>query len=248
VRNGRALAHATADGLLGFEHAAGTAAASLLVLLGFVCALRAGPSLLDWFTLAQGALVLVYLVVDERLLLPLLPGIACYLLAGVGALLRPVLQGQLQGFHGVALSLVTALAVSSNLDRLPRALQPHRPDRPPLEASWFNLERAAAWVRAQTPGATHVLCDAAPQMSVLSGRPAYSFRFIATREPPAAILRRYSIDVAVFTGPDSPLEAFAASVARRRWMLAGHPHGGSVRIYRISNRDGPAPSSASSPP
>jgi hypothetical protein len=238
------LGRTLADGVLGSPRMVVALALLALLCLGFAEAVRAGPSLLDWLAAAAGVLLLAYFSFAERLLLPLLPAAYSYLLlaARAGASSVSTRLGAPR-LAGAGLGVVATALVGLNLAKMPspsslRAADSRVAQRGDPGVHMGAQRTAAAWLREHTRPATVVLTTPAPEISVLSGRRAYTLLFLPkTAAALDGAVRRYEANYLIFLGSrgeaDAEHEARAAEIAIRTWRLPGGPSLDGVRIYEV---------------
>jgi hypothetical protein len=118
----------------------------------------------------------------------------------------------LQRTLGVVPILVFAALLGANLTRLPRYLDPESPiegstgQGDSVSKSWTprhlqaHFESVGTWLREHTPPDAVILCNQAPILSYLSGRTAYTYRFV--RKPD--LIGRTGAAFVVFDGPLPP--------------------------------------------
>jgi 4-amino-4-deoxy-L-arabinose transferase-like glycosyltransferase len=227
---------------LGRHQPLGTALWLAAAAGGFVLALRRGPTLFEWFAVAYSALLLAYYEFDPRLAAPLTPlphlyalGALTAAVAYIQARARPqVLRRAL----GVVPVLVFAALLGVNLARLPRYLDPVSPSEGSVTqgdsvskswtpvVAWANFESVGTWLREHTEPDAVLLCNQAPILSYLSGRTAYTYRFV--RKPD--LIGRTGAEIVVLDGP-MPQRVLEETRARalRSWTL--QPTG--VRVVAV---------------
>jgi 4-amino-4-deoxy-L-arabinose transferase-like glycosyltransferase len=189
--------------------------AAVLVLAGLAVALRRRPSMFEAWTALYLALVLTYFVYANRLVQPLVPFLYLYALLALASLGRLVARrlGPVAGALPAA-ALFAALLLGNALafghHRSPRAW----PYAGATQGQWWDdLEGVAAWVRENTPADATLLCNAAPTLSVMSGRRAYTYRFPRGTD----LFQRYPIDYVVHDAGAVPAHV------QQRILRAGRP-------------------------
>jgi 4-amino-4-deoxy-L-arabinose transferase-like glycosyltransferase len=227
-RNGASLLRALGGIASGVESLAVGACVAALGLAGLVRAGRAGPSLLEWWTLSYAGLLLIYFTFNTRLVLPLLPFAFLYPVLGLGGLVRWAARRRPAGSDRrsrVAVAVLLVLLLAGNLAR--HSEIPHPRTRVsggvrepgPWESGYLLAER----IRAATPEDAVFLADAAPVFSVLTGRRFYSFR----HQPGRQLLDRYDPDYVV-------LYRYAAASHEFLTVLESDPHRSWVLSERLS--------------
>jgi hypothetical protein len=201
---------------LGRHRPIGTALWLALAAVGFVLAIRRGPTLFEWLAVAYGALLLSYYEFDPRLaaLLTPLPYLYAFLALNAGvAFVRGRADSDVVR-RGVETVPVLAFAglLGVNLVHLPSYLDPaasneaRAADAALPSKSWTPLDLQAQfesmgkWIRRNTPRDAVILCNQAPILSYLSGRTAYTYRF--SRKPD--LIARTGAQFVVFDGPPVP--------------------------------------------
>ena len=183
----------------------------LAVVAGLVVALRRrGPSLFEWFGLVYATLLITYFAYDARLVMPLVPLVSLYLLtaidAGGGWLARRTNRPRLVPILGVA--VIVGLASANGV-----AIAKHRGEAGDLGTTYRTMAR---WLEEETPPGARILCNQAPIVSLLSNRPAYTFRFVRTPD----VLAKYRIDYVLFdTIPPAPLQELVQKRHREHWYI-----------------------------
>ncbi len=207
--------------VLGLGTGIGAAAATLAVGYGFAAVARRRWSLLEWFALAYAGLIVVYAYYESRLILPLVVCVYYYFMAAVEDVAW--WWARRAGRTTLAPTIwagVVACLLAANVAALPTS----RASTPTEDT--FPLRAAVPWIRANTPGDATLLTDLAPDLSVLTGRRAYSYLYLGTAPLPAA-------DYVVLHGTPA---AFEPAIALRSSATVALPSGSgpeSVRIYRL---------------
>ncbi len=234
--NGESLLRAVARTTLGTTHLAAGALVTGLVLAGVLRALRREASILEWFAIAYGALVLGYFTFDARLVTPVLPLLYLYLLGAVGALGHALLRlaPRLPARELVLGATFVGLLVANGRG-LPRALDARSwplAGGLQLGKEWNDGERVAAWIREHTPSDAVILCHDAPVQALLTGRRVLTHRF----RPGPRLLRKYQPDFVVFdrrSRQDPPFAGLVASRATQRWSVPSDRHPGGIAVYAM---------------
>jgi 4-amino-4-deoxy-L-arabinose transferase-like glycosyltransferase len=232
--NGRRLARDVAATCLWFGGPLAKLLTAVLLLCGFVLAVRRRPTLLDGFAVVYGLVVVTYFTYDLRLLMPLVPMIYLYVFVAVSAAAR-FLGRRLGSERPVGLACASAFAILlvANAARLPAFLHPERRvvDGTTQGQYWDETRAIAAWIAEHTPEDAVILGYEAPVLSVLSGRRTYTYRY--ARAP--GLLDRYAPDWVVLY-PGGPRE-LREEVERRAAEVSRVPVPGPrefVPIYRMA--------------
>lgn len=230
IDNAGGIARLLARQMFGSDAAPVVVGGSTLVAIGWLLALRRGPTLLEWLTLAHlgGVCLLVSFV--PRHALVLVPLVSLYaLLALTRAVAR--VQARLRGTaarRAVALVPVLAFAggLGINLTRMPDALTPS----PGQVERRQRYEAAGAWLRENTAPDAVILCRGAPIFSYLSGRTAYTSRFVRERR----LIARTGADVVLGDGPLR--KQVAHRLRRESWRELTIP-GADMRVWLRPERE-----------
>jgi hypothetical protein len=215
----------------------------VVLLLGFGRAVMRGPTLLEWHAATSTVLLLTkmlfvepetYFRHESRLIVPVLPAVYAYVMSGVDGMRRRI--GRAWG-TSVPGDVVAAAAVGGlllgNFTLLPQVLHPRaiRLAVGTVGDTWDDYPRSAQWLREHTPEGAVIMTEAAPIVSVLSGRRVYTNRF--ARAPD--LLGRYGVDYVLGYGwAASELENDVAARAEQRWLLPSHTAGRTIRIYKVA--------------
>jgi 4-amino-4-deoxy-L-arabinose transferase-like glycosyltransferase len=231
-RNGRGAASDVSRGILHLDNVVARSGLLVLLLTGWGLALRRKPTLLEWYAAASAVLLLTYFNYDQRFLLPLTPLLYLYALIPLDRATR-WLGGRFGKRALAGGGLVVAGLLLANLVWLPRALAPQRSPLDPtttLGDYWEFLHSTAAWLRDNTPPDAVILCNQAPQIALLSGRGAYTYRYL--REP--APLTRYGVDYVVFDSPvPKAFDQYVSQHVEEQWLIPTGVPGFVVRVCRI---------------
>lgn len=201
----------------------------VLLLAGWGMAVRRKPTLLEWFAASNLLLLLTYFTNAERLLMPLTPLLYLYLLLPLEAATR-WLTGHFGRRAVAGQLLVVAALFTANAVSLPRRLAPR--DRPigARAARGQRWEELATWLRDNTPEDAVILCSRAPQVALLSGRTAYTYRFLRTPAP----LTRYGVDYAVIDSATPPwILEYVQGRTDEYWELPSQVPGSAIRVCRF---------------
>jgi hypothetical protein len=171
-RHAMGFGKAVAEVLTGSHETPLPVVALVLSLAAILTALWTRRSLLDWFTLAYLALLLLYFTFADRLLLPMIPLLLSALIHGLLLGMRALGQSRLSASVAVGLLAAGMLAVSAA--HAERDLAPH-----PIKRLNAQLDgEIARWLREETPPDTLVMHERGPILSVLCDRRVYSCRNI----------------------------------------------------------------------
>lgn len=207
-----------------------------LLILGWGLAIRTRPSLLEWLAGASMLVLLVYFVFAERLVLPLVPLLYLYLLLPFELGARRLAKRRGRWIAAGPWVIAAGLLVA-NATRLPAALAPQ--DHPigggTLGDFWQDTRNTAEWITDNTPPDAVILCRQAPHVELLTGRRAYTYRFLRDDDP----LERYGVDYVVIDSrvPPALMETVTRS-AERRWQLGREAPGAPIRVYRVRRTPG----------
>jgi hypothetical protein len=215
----------------------------VLFALGGVGAIRKGMTLGEWFFATYLLFVLTYFQYAERLLLPLVPFLYLYLVAGCGIVYEffansGVLWLERPGIARLALAPVLLLTLLINHSERPRQLNPLNWFRERSSAEQQSVEKyvVAKWIEANTEPEAVILCKHGPILAVLTGRRAYSYRFALDEN----LLHRYPSDYVLFDAVDRSsfpkLYRHLTRVAWDRSQLLPNSRGRRVEVFRITGR------------
>jgi hypothetical protein len=171
-RHAMGFGKAVAEVLTGSHETPLPVVALVLSLAAILTALWTRRSLLDWFTLAYLALLLLYFTFADRLLLPMIPLLLSALIHGLLLGMRALGQSRQSAYVAAGLLAAGMLAVSAS--HAQRDLAPH-----PIKQLNAQLDgEIARWLREETPPDTLVMHERGPILSVLCDRRVYSCRNI----------------------------------------------------------------------
>lgn len=170
-------------------------------LCGFGWAVRWRASIQEWFALAYTALVVTYFVYSFRLVTPLLPFTYLYVLAAIAAFGGVLARRWPRLRPGASLPAVAfVLMFSANLWALPNHLDLARWGSlgTRLLRSYGDIQRLSVWIKENTPPDATLMCSRAPVQSVLTGRTAYTYRFLHRFPSEPMYFERYQPDYVFF--------------------------------------------------
>jgi hypothetical protein len=169
-RHVMAFGKAVAEDLAGTHERPLPVLAAALSLAAIAVSWWTRRSLLDWFTLAYLALLLLYFTFADRLILPMIPLLISALIHGLTLGMRALGQGRTTTHVAVGLMAAGILAVTAVHAR--RDLSPH-----PRKLLNARLDgEIVRWLREETPPDTVAMHERGPILSVLSDRRVYSCR------------------------------------------------------------------------
>ena len=215
--------------ILPVAHPVATWGVLLVVFLGLFLSARRQPSLLEWFALTYGLLLVTYFDYSQRLVMLLTPFAYLYLLVAAGAvgrllakrLSRPLLERATVGTAVVLLLALNAWQIPAMLDA--------RPARGAAGPGRQKLENLVEWVRTSTPEDAVILCDAAPIFAFLTGRPTATYRYY--RGP--GLIDRVNASFVVFDAlvpPEFIPEAMARADGFWKLEKGGNGRVGALRV------------------
>ena len=234
IHNGTDLLGGLTSGVFGTEHPAFILLFIALAATGAWVVVRRGATLIDWFALAYGVVLLTYFTHAPRLLLPLLPLAYAYLASAIALLSSQASRrGKLVSGSARALAIVVVrAALLHNAILLPERLDV-RSQRTPLAERWEDMKATSDWLKQNTPEDAVVLAVTAPIISLLSHRVVYTGRY--TRD--SNLFDRNGIEYAIaFHWTPNPARRIMNARSVAVWELASVTPGKRTHIYRIESR------------